>query len=330
MKRLRDIEPTKHRIIGMAKYRNSKSVIPLFHYSGLMILLIGILFNPLEVFSAETVKFKYIQSVYFDDKGGGLKQPEGVACDEKSLLVVGDTGNDRLVRYNFQEKSLKAETEIKIPQLSNPIRVQVNSKGEIFALDGKRRRVIRLSPEGSFKGYVDAEGVPPPTTFVPRSLKIDTNNNIYILDIFSARVLVLSPEGKYQKQIPFPKEYVFFSDLSVDSKGNLLLIDCVKAMVFTASKDSKDFSPLTKSLREYLNFPTSMTTDQRGTIYIVDENGGGIVILGPDGSFLGRQLSMGWNEGLLYYPSQMCINEKGEVFIADRGNSRIQIFTVVR
>ncbi len=295
-----------------------------------IILMIGAVLLPMKSFSAETVKFRYLQSVYFDEKGGGLKQPEGVACNEKSLLIVGDTGNDRLLQYTFQEKSLKAGNEIKIPQLTNPIRVQINSKGEIFVLDGKKRRIIRLNPDGTFKGYVDAEGIPSPSTFVPRSFKIDRNNNIYILDIFTGRVLVLNSEGKYQKQIPFPKDYGFFSDLSVDSKGTLVLVDCVKAMVFSAPKDSNTFSPLTKDLREYLNFPTSITTDHRGTIYIVDENGSGIVILGQDGSFQGRQLNMGWNEGLLYFPSQMCVDEKGEVFIADRGNSRIQIFTLVK
>ena len=295
-----------------------------------LFLVLATLSFPMKSFSAETVKFRYVQSVYFDDKGGGLKQPEGVACNEKSLLVVGDTGNDRLVRYTFQERSLKAGTEVKIPQLSNPIRIQINSKGEIFALDGKRRRVVRLTPEGAFKGYVEPEGIPSPSAFVPRSIKIDANNNIYVLDIFSGRVLVLNSEGKYQKQIPFPKDYGFFSDLSVDSKGTVVLVDCVKAMVFSAAKDSNSFSPLTKNLREYLNFPTSITTDNRGTIYIVDENGSGIVILGQDGSFQGRQLNMGWNEGLLYFPSQMCVNEKGEVFIADRGNSRVQIFTLVK
>lgn len=295
-----------------------------------ILLLIGLLVSPISVFGAEPVKFRHIQSIYFDEKGIGLKEPEGLACNEKTLLIVGDTGNGRLLRYNFQERSIKAGTEIKIPELSNPIRVQVNSKGEILALDGKKRRIIRLSPEGAFKGYVDAEGVSSPSAFVPRSFKIDTNNNIYILDVYSARVLVLNPEGKYQKQIPFPQGYGFFSDLSVDLKSNLFLVDCVKAMVFSASKGSDRFSPLTKSLREYLNFPTNITTDNRGIIYVVDENGGGIVILGQDGSYLGRQLSMGWNEGLLYYPAQMCVNEKGEVFIADRGNSRVQIFMVVR
>jgi hypothetical protein len=304
--------------------------IPLFHYSAIVGLVMAMLFFPVQSFSAETVKFRYLQSIYFDDKGGGIKQPEGVACNDKSFLVIGDTGNDRLLRYTLEEKNLKAGIEIKIPQLSNPIRVQMNSKGEIFALDGKRRRIVRLSPEGAFKSYVDPEGIPSPSAFVPRSFKIDKNDNIYILDIFTGRVLVLNPEGKYQNQIPFPKEYGFFSDLSVDSKGNIVLIDCVKAMVLSAPKDSNGFSALTKSLREYLDFPTSLTTDHRGTIYIVDEKGGGIVILGADGTFVGRQLTMGWTEGLLYYPSQICINGKGEVFIADRGNSRIQVFMVVK
>jgi hypothetical protein len=295
-----------------------------------IMLIIGVLLLPMKSFSAETVKFRHLQSVYFDERGGNIKQPEGVACSDKSILVVGDTGNDRLLRYTFSEKNLKAGTEIKIPQLSNPIRIQINSKGEIFALDGKRRRVVRLTPEGTFKGYVEPGGIPSASAFVPRSIKTDANDNIYLLDIFTGRVLVLTPEGKYQKQIPFPKDYGFFSDLSVNPKGTLLLIDCVNAMVFSAAKDSNSFSPLTKNLREYLNFPTSITTDNRGTIYIVDQNGSGIVILGQDGSFQGRQLNMGWNEGLLYFPSQMCVNKKGEVFIADRGNSRVQIFTLVK
>jgi hypothetical protein len=315
---------------GMLEYRTHYSIIPLFHYSILIILAIGILLSPLNSFSAETAKLRFLQPIYFDDKGGGIKQPEGVACNDQSMLVIGDTGNDRLLRYSFEEKNLKGGSEIKIPQLSNPIRVQLNSKGEIFALDGKKRRVVRMNADGSFRGYVEPEGIPSPSAFVPRSFKIDTDDNVYILDIFTARVLVLNPEGKYQKQIRFPKDFGFFSDLAVDSRGNILLIDCVKAMVFSAAKGSNSFSPLTKDLREYLDFPTSITTDNRGTIYIVDEDGSGIVILGQDGSFLGRQLSKGWNEGRLNFPSQLSMNAKGEVFIADRGNSRIQIFTLVK
>lgn len=316
--------------VGVLEHGIHYSMVPLFHYSSLLFFVITILVFPFQSFSAESVKFRHVLSIYLDEKGSGMKQPEGVAWDGKSLLIVADTGNSRLLQFTVQDRTVKGGKEMKVSQLLYPIGVEVNSKGEIFALDGRQRRIIRLSPEGAFKGYLQPEGIPSPSAFVPKSFKIDSRDNIYILDIFSARVLVLGPDGKYQRHVAFPKEFGFFSDLAVDFKETLLLIDSVKAMVFFAPKDSKGFSPLTKSMRAYLNFPTSITTDSRGTIYIVDENGGGIVILGQDGSYLGRQLAMGWNEGLLYYPTQMSINEKGEVFIADRGNSRIQIFTLVK
>jgi hypothetical protein len=295
-----------------------------------VILVVSIFLLPGKSFSAEAVKLRYVQAIYFDDKNGGMKQPEGVACNDKNILIVGDTENSRLLQYTYQDKSTKGGKEIKVPQLSFPIRIQMNSKGEIFAMDGKQRRIVHLSPGGEFKGYVTPEGILSPSSFVPRSFKVDSKDNIYILDIFGARVMMVDPDGKYRKHIGFPKDYGFFSDLQVDFKGNILLVDSVKNMVFSAGKDAKEFSPLTKSLKEYLSFPTAITTDSRGTIYLTDENGAGVVILGTDGSFLGRQLTMGWNEGQLYYPSQMCVTEKGEVFIADRGNSRVQIFAVIR
>ncbi len=295
-----------------------------------ILVILSLFSTPAIVLNAETVKFRHLLSVYSDDKGNGMKQPEGVACGEKSLLVVSDTGNGRLLRYTFQERALKTESEIKVPQLTYPLRIQINSKGEIFVLDGKKRRILRLTPAGEFKGYVDPQGLPSSPAMVPRSFKIGTNDTIYILDIFGERVIELSPDGKYQKHLEFPRDHGFLSDLAVDSKGNLFLIDSTQAVIFSSVKETKAFSPLTKNLRSYLNFPTSLATDARGRIYIVDENGGGIVILGQDGSFMGRQLSMGWMDGLVYYPTQICVNEKGEIFIADRGNNRVQIFALVQ
>ena len=294
-----------------------------------LLSILVILSLPLSAPAAEAVKLRHVVSVYADEKGAGLRTPEGVACNDKALLVVGDTGNGRLVRFTFQEGNVKGGTEIRVPQLSYPVRIQVNSKGDIFALDAKARRIVRLAPDGSFKGYVTAEGASP-SAMTPRSFKIDRDDAIYVLDVFSARVLLLNPDGKFQKQIAFPKEYGFFSDLAVDPKGNVLLIDSVDGRAFSAAKNANSFSPLGGSLKEHLSFPVSLTTDNRGTIFITDENGGAIGILSQDGSFLGKQLSMGWNEGLLYYPSQVCVNEKGETFIADRGNSRVQVFTLVK
>ena len=276
--------------------------------------------------AAEPVKFKMMAPLYVDGKGAGIRQPEGVSCRGNSLLVA-DTGNGRILQYTIAGNAWTPGAEIALPQVPYPIRVDMNSKGEIFALDGKLRRIARIAASGEFQGYVAPAGEIQGTV-MPRSFRIDRNDNLFILDVFSARVLVLDPSGKVQREIPFPKDYGFFSDLAVDSGGNILLVDSVRKRVFTAAKNSSSISPLSENLKEEVLFPTSIATDSKGTIFLVDQNGSGILILGQDGSFRGRRLSMGWKEGFLRFPAQMCINEAGNAFIADRGNNRVETFLI--
>ena len=276
--------------------------------------------------AAEPVKFKQMAPIYVDGKGAGIRQPEGVAC-RGNALVVADTGNGRILRYTIAGDTWTPAGEITLPQLPSPIRVDMNSKGEIFALDGASRKIARISPSGDFLGYVVPSGEVQGAV-VPRSLSLDGQDNPYLLDVFSARVLVLDPSGKIQREIPFPKGYGFLSDLAVDAGGNVYLLDSVLKRVYKASKNSAEAVPLTGSLQEEAYFPTSIATDRQGTIFLVDQNGSGVVILGPDGAFRGRRLSMGWKEGFLRYPAQMCITENGAAFIADRGNNRVDGFLI--
>jgi DNA-binding beta-propeller fold protein YncE len=263
-----------------------------------------------------------------DVKGVGINQPEGVACDDKSVLIVADTGNGRLLRFQYAEGNLSPKEVIAVPQLPYPIKVQVTSRGEILALDGKLRRIARLSPTGEFQGYVEPAGATSPGAIVPRSFKVDSNGDIYILDVFSERILVTDPAGKVQREIPLSKKAGFFSDLAIGPSGNILLLDSVGKKVFTVAKGSQDVTLFAEILKENANFPTGIAVDPKGFVYVVDENGSGIVILGRDGSFLGRRLSMGWKEGLLRYPSDICLNSSGAAFIADRGNNRVQIYSI--
>lgn len=276
--------------------------------------------------AAEPLKLKLMAPIYVDGKGAGIRQPEGVGCRGDSLLVA-DTGNGRLLRYTIAGGNWSPGAEVVLPQLPYPIRVEANSKGEIFALDGKLRRIARIAATGEFRGYVDPPG-DLQGAVVPRSFRIDKDDNLVILDVFSARILVLDPSGKAQRQIPFPKEHGFFSDLAVDAGGNIFLIDSVQRKVFAAAKDAAAVTPLSGSLREELRFPTAIATDNKGTIFVVDQNGSGIVIVGQDGAFRGRRLSMGWKDGFLRYPAQMCVSGGGNVFIADRGNNRVEAFLI--
>lgn len=294
----------------------------------LAVLTVAALLLPGRAFSAETVKLKYVTAIYDNGKGENFKHPEGVACNGKDTFVVADTGNSRLVLYKLENATVTPGAEIKIAQMPDPMKVQFNSKGDIFVLDSKTRRIVHVAETGDFVGYVEPKGVPSPEAFVPRSFALDDGDNIYILDIYSARVLVLDPRGQYVKSVPFPKDYGFFSDLTI-SRGKIFMVDSVESMVYVSKEDSSGFDPLRGSLKEFMNFPVSITVDSRGTIFLVDKHGSGICIVNPDGSFQERLLGLGWAEGFLNYPQQLCLNEKGEVVIADSNNNRVDIYESV-
>ncbi len=293
------------------------------------IVLMIVLLLPLHAFGAEPIRLTHALSLYVDEKGNGFNQPEGVACGT-DRLVVADSGNGRLVLYSLQDADPKGGKEIKIPQVVYPTRVRVSSKGDIFVLDERQRRVVRLTPEGTFKHFLDLGGLATESMVVPVGIDLDGADNIYLLDVLGGRVLVLDSDGKMQRQMNFPKEYGFITDLAVNPKGIVFLTDGVKSMVYANAADPHAFAPITGIMKEDLKFPSNIAADAKGMLFISDQNSGGIVAIGQDGSFRNRLLSLGWKEGAVRYPTQICVDKDGALFVADRANSRIQKFSPLK
>ena len=276
---------------------------------------------------AEGLRLRPLAPIYVDDQDVGLKHPEGVACIGNSRLLVADTGNGRILSYTYTEDTIIPEPPIVLAQSSRPIRVELDSAGDLIVLDGKLRRIMRFDASGDFKAYVDPPGLQ--GTFIPRNFTLDKNDMLYAIDIFSARVLVIDRDGALIRQIAFPDEYGFISDLTVDPVGNVYAIDSVQRKVHSAKRSDTALSPLTAEMSEDLDFPTAIYANASGTLFIADQHGGGIVILGRDGSFQGRQSAMGWGQGLLRYPTDLCVDTDGNMFVADRENNRIQGFSII-
>jgi sugar lactone lactonase YvrE len=271
------------------------------------------------------VGFTPSASVYADEKERPLTLPEGVACNDAGDLVVADTGASRLVTYAVKVGVVTGGTEIVVPQLTMPLRVQFDSKGNLLALDGKTHRVVRLDSKGAFKGFVEVKATS--GTVVPASFKLDSADNVLLLEVSGRRVLLVDADGTVLRTLPLPKGV--FTDIAVDAVGTIFAVDAVSATVFSAPKGATEFKPITKGMKDSMSFPGYITAS-KGKLYVVDQNGMGIVILGQDGSYQGRQLSIGSNDGLVLYPAQLCLNANAEAFLADRQNNRVQLFKVVQ
>ena len=279
--------------------------------------------------SADTAPFILDRVIYQDEKEGALKAPEGVACDDAGNLVVADTGNGRLLSFRFVAGSLSGGTEMRPAGLGFPRRLAFDSKGNLLVLDSRSRKIFRLDPKGAVLGTIELKAGASPLNALPVAFKLDASDNVWVVDAVGARVVVFDPAGNVSRQIDLPKGTPAVTDVHVDLAGTAYVVDGSKAAIWAAEKGATAFKPFTASMKDKMNFPVYLT-GSKGRFYLVDQNGNGVVVLGADGAYQGRQLGIGWADGFVYYPAQICVNGNGDVFVADRGNNRVQIFTTNR
>src|SRR5262245_9184036 len=101
---------------------------------------------------AEGVKLRPGPAVYVDSKNAGFSRPEGVACSATSL-VVADTGNGRFALFDLADHRATPKSEFQAPEIPYPIRVRLDGHGGMLALDGRSRRIARLTVAGAFQGF---------------------------------------------------------------------------------------------------------------------------------------------------------------------------------
>jgi DNA-binding beta-propeller fold protein YncE len=277
---------------------------------------------------AAAVAFKHEASIYADDREGPLLAPEGVACDDAGNLVVADTGNGRLLRYTWKDGVLAGGAATRAPQLARPTLAQLDPRGRVLALDRKGGRIVRVDAGGAAT-VVEPRGTKGGGPVVVASFRATGAEGLVLLDLAGRRVLALDADDKVVRELALPKGDGTYTDLAVDGTGRLLLLDPVAGTLLAAPPGATAFVPLATGLSAQASFPAWLAVD-RGLVFLVDPNGGGLLLLGLDGAVVGRQLSMGRVDGTLYYPAQLCVTAGGAAFVADRGNNRVQVFSLVR
>lgn len=289
--------------------------------------LFGVLAVP--ALLAQGPRLRPMAAIYLDPLGAGLRLPEAVAVDDGNRLAVADAGNRRLVIYTLTEDAATPVEEIRLAQVQYPLRVRFDSRGEILALDGKTSKIVRVGADGKFKGFVEMPIQDRQREVLVRSFDIDANDVVYVLAVSEGAVLVIDPQGGLTRQIAIPDSAGFLSDITVTSTGVVFAIDSVHKQVFVARLGTDSFEPLTEPMPEDMAFPTAIAADSFGNLFVADKTGGGIVVIGQNGEFRGRQSAVGWKVGFLRHPTGLEVG--GDyLFVADRSNNRVQRFEIVQ
>ena len=172
--------------------------------------------------------------------------------------------------------------------------------------------IVKLDPDGNVLTSFGAGLI-----IWPHGMDVDSEGNVWVVDAraASARELEANPgaAGKGHTVLKFSPE------------GELLM---------TLGTGGEAGDPPT-----HFDAPNDVLIAPNGTIYVGDTHGAQfqdaagptsksrISMFEPDGTFIKSFGEFGYEDGQFRSPHSLAMDSQGRLFVADRGNSRIQIFT---
>jgi len=231
-----------------------------------------------------------------------------------AVLAVGAYGqtltpaqlNARAKAQNVPEIHFQSVPNfLKLPPnlyLGEGVGVATNSKGHVFVYTrSQQTRLFEFDKQGAFVREI-GEGLY--GFLFAHAVRVDPQDNIWAVDEGSNMVIKFNPEGRVAMLLGRRPE-------------------SVEGLV-----ESPAFNAPAPPAQQYLfNRPTDVAWDAAGNILVSDGYGNSrIVKYNKDGVFIASVGTKGAGQGQLNLPHTIATDAKGNVYVGDRSNRRIQVF----
>ena len=165
------------------------------------------------------------------------------------------------------------------------------------------------------------------TVVTDHSVRIFRANSLRsdMLVNFSGQVKTFGLYGKEAGQFQFPNVAVVDSQgrihVSDGNNGRVSIWDAKGNYLLNYGRGTGD---------EALNLPRGAWLDNKDRLHVVDAIGHIVRVYdvtGDEPTFLYKFGGLGNTDGLFYFPNDICMNDAGFLFIVDRENNRVQVWS---
>jgi serine/threonine protein kinase len=221
-------------------------------------------------------------------RGGSVTKPSGLAFDGRGRIYVTDA-NDHFIRVFDASGVFMREFKNVHGNESGLTGIAIDSTGVAYVADAVNGCIqIFSSDMGTWLRKLGSKGDGPGQMQLPCGLAVDRLNQIYCVDYGLSRVSIFN-----------------------------------KAGVLVRSFGQKGAAP------GQFNVPRAVAVDQNDKIYVLDSLNHRVQVFSPTGDFLYIIGEKGSENGQLLAPSDVSIDtESNTIYIADKGNRRIQCFQI--
>ncbi|MFJ7728283.1 6-bladed beta-propeller [Neobacillus sp. NPDC097160] len=300
-------------------------------FSGITFLDLGSTIKPI-VAAANPVggKPEFRQSFYGSFEAP-LNKPMDVAKIGE-LIYVTDTKNNQVQVFDQSGNNVlkfgKAGTEK--GQFQFPYGIAGDKNENIYVADLYNGNISIFSPKGEFINFFpDQEKI----IKAPGGLRI-YDDKLYVTDIKENKLFIFNLDGKKLMEIGGPGQeegkFIAPNAVAVDRDNQIYVTDSGNNRVQIFNKDGKFIKIINgsedgKGSPIFVN-PRGIAVDSKGTVYIVSNMSHNIYAYDKDGNEVEVLGGMGTDNGQLYLPNGLFIDERGALYVTDTVNQRIQVF----
>ncbi|MFP5388277.1 MAG: 6-bladed beta-propeller, partial [Thermoleophilia bacterium] len=268
---------------------------------------------------------------------GQFTHPAGIAIDAKGNLLVVDENNKRVEKFSeagaYVSKFGSAGTGD--GQFGRPTDVAIDSKGRLWVTDASNNRIEEFTEAGEFIAKFGTAGSGNLQFSGPESIAISPKGNIFIGDTYNHRVQELNEKGEFLRAFGSlgsgEGQIVESTGIAVSPAGNVYVADWGNNRI-------SEFSEAGVFIRQFgkegiasgeFKRPDVIEADAAGHIFVGDQNNERVQEFGEAGEYLAKfgtagagagQFSFGW-------PMGIAIGAKGDIWVSDTGNNRVQRWT---
>lgn len=222
---------------------------------------------------------------------------------------------------------------------SAPRDLAVDPEGLLLVLANRRkgRAPLELDFDGLFRGEIlsleEFPGRQPPL-FVSIAISPD-GSRVFLVDDANLVLWISDRQGTILSFFDLKKDYDdrVEQDLmlgQVDVYGDHVLLAIMshgEILRFTLAGELVDFVGRKGTSRCHLGRPSSAALTEDGQILVIDQQRMLLLRWSLDGNrCLGEYLGVGFSPGYLYYPYDIALDSRGQLFIAQTFDGRVQVF----
>lgn len=265
----------------------------------------------------------------------GVDAPVGVAVTpDGQRIYVAEGGGDRFVKVFDRDGHAMAELAPPDSQAAtrNPGGIALDAEGSLYVADRLRAAVDVYNPGLKWTGVFRPDVVESLKGWLPNGVSVGPEGRLYVTDIGHNEhdVLVMRMDGtlvgRLGKSTGLPGGLTYPVQAVSDDAGRVYVSDGNTARVLAISSRGNAIVGVVGP--ESLGLPRGLAISN-GKLFVADSRANRVVVfaVGDQPQYLyGFGDGGGGVEGLAY-PNAVAVDRSGRVYVADRANDRVQVWT---